>query len=546
MRTAFVYARVSSDEQAGERTSSLGDQILFCTQYAERNGFEVAKVYRDDFTGRVRKRPALMEMERDLARNPVDAIVAWNHKRIARFWPLGISLISDWAQQGIEVHVVNDGGKVDFANWNVLLAMVGQIEAHNDSNDIRDKTSRGRNRQVEEFGRVVCVGHPPYGYKIINKGLKKQSYYGLDEFESEIVMKIFQWYTVGDEHSGPMTLDAIGDRLDDLGIHPPRPPKKEDGIPEWRSSTLARILQNELYTGVFSWGKSRMVRKNDLQDKSERVIMPKEEWTRLYLQELAIVDPVTFGKAASNLKRNKELSRRKTRADREYLLSGHFFCGSCKRRMTGKNTKLAPKIHLAYVCVSRAMKHHNCNQLHKNISIHKADSIVWDWLSWLLNDEQHLVDGIQSMGDKEDDEVIEKRQRLERLNNSINDLDRRINGLIDDLSYFRESGCSPDTINSIRQRIEDNSQAKGALISEREQLERGLAEQSISQENIDEVMSFIDEIRDRLPNATFDDKRYLLRLFDVKCSYVSNGEERRLDVECAIPAFNKSFELQRS
>ena len=171
-------------------------------------------------------------------------------------------------------------------------------------------------------------------------------------------------------------------------------------------------IQNELYTGVFSWGKTRMIRKIDLQDKSKRVTMPKEEWTRLNVPQLALVDQATFGIAANNLKRNKELAQRN--AKREYLLSGHFFCGSCGRRMTGTNLQHKTRRHLAYLCTSHSTKHYGCNQPHKNISVNKADSIVWDWLIWLLNDEQHLINGIQSMGDKQDSEVYEKRLAMER------------------------------------------------------------------------------------------------------------------------------------
>lgn len=535
-KRALIYARASSDEQASEMTSSLDDQVLFCTQYAERNGFEVERIYQDDYTGRVRERPALMQMESDIAKNSIDAIIAWNHKRISRYWPLGLSLLTNWAEQGIEVHVVNDGGKIDFANWGILLAMFGQVEANKDIDDLRDKTMRGRNRQVENHNRIMCTGKPPYGYKIVNKGLKYKQRYEIDETEAEIVRLIFRWYTRGDENNIPLPIAEITNRLDKMGIKPPGKLKTNDKL-VWRASTISRILKNELYVGIFWWGKTRMVRENPLQQESKRVKMPKDQWHRVDVPELAIIDRHIFEEAAKSLKRNRELSRRN--AKYKYLLSGYLFCGDCGRRMTSR-------LHRAYMCMARSLKYHDCKQPHRSISVKKADGIIWDWLTWILSNEECLLEGIRSIGDQKEDELFEKRQRMERLHNSVNDLDRRISGLIEDLSYFRDRSSNRDAIDSIRRQIEDLSSAKEGLDKERSNIEAELNDQSLSDDNIEQVLNYVREVKERLPKATFEDKRYLLRLFDVKGYYISNEDKRRLDVSCAIPAFNGSFDLHLS
>ena len=53
--TAVIYARYSSSSQ---REASIEEQVRICKQFADRNGYMVAHVYKDSaITGKTDKRP---------------------------------------------------------------------------------------------------------------------------------------------------------------------------------------------------------------------------------------------------------------------------------------------------------------------------------------------------------------------------------------------------------------------------------------------------------------------------------------------------------
>ena len=85
MTQCLVYCRVSTEEQA-EKGYSLDTQEKLCRDFAERNGYRVAGVFRDEGkSGTTLGRPALQEL---LAKctdgEPIGAVIVQETDRLAR------------------------------------------------------------------------------------------------------------------------------------------------------------------------------------------------------------------------------------------------------------------------------------------------------------------------------------------------------------------------------------------------------------------------------------------------------------------------------
>jgi site-specific DNA recombinase len=81
-----LYLRVSSEEQA-KYGFSIDNQRIDCTNFAERNGYHVVKVFTDD--GKSAKdlnRPEAKEMLSYMgkSKNHIDALIVWRLDRLTR------------------------------------------------------------------------------------------------------------------------------------------------------------------------------------------------------------------------------------------------------------------------------------------------------------------------------------------------------------------------------------------------------------------------------------------------------------------------------
>jgi DNA invertase Pin-like site-specific DNA recombinase len=81
-----IYAMVNIGQQTIE-DSTLEFQIDSMKEYAEKHGYEVVRIFKDDsIIGRTDDRPELKEMKTMLggSHNPFDAVLVWNSRCIAR------------------------------------------------------------------------------------------------------------------------------------------------------------------------------------------------------------------------------------------------------------------------------------------------------------------------------------------------------------------------------------------------------------------------------------------------------------------------------
>jgi DNA invertase Pin-like site-specific DNA recombinase len=73
-----AYVRVSTGEQ------NTGAQEKAIRDYVARRGWTLQKVYRDEISGSMSRRPGLDQMMKDCRRGSVDVVVVWKFDRFAR------------------------------------------------------------------------------------------------------------------------------------------------------------------------------------------------------------------------------------------------------------------------------------------------------------------------------------------------------------------------------------------------------------------------------------------------------------------------------
>src|SRR6266542_4272999 len=104
MRTAAIYARVSSDQQREAHT--IASQTAALIEWARTLDFEVptAWIVEDEgYSGATLERPGL-ERVRDLAaEGQIQAMLAYSPDRLSRKYAYQILLIEEFARHGVEM-----------------------------------------------------------------------------------------------------------------------------------------------------------------------------------------------------------------------------------------------------------------------------------------------------------------------------------------------------------------------------------------------------------------------------------------------------------
>ncbi len=155
MTRAALYVRVSTKEQAAE------NQERELRAWAERSGYEVARVYADVISGARGDRAALAAVLAGAHRREFDALLIWSLDRSTRE---GIAPMLAYLQQlhavGVRVVSLNEAW-VDSASptWDLLVAIFGWV-AKQERQRIGERVRAGQARaraQGVRFGRKPRV-----------------------------------------------------------------------------------------------------------------------------------------------------------------------------------------------------------------------------------------------------------------------------------------------------------------------------------------------------------------------------------------------------
>ena len=321
MTRVAIYARYSSDNQ---RAASIDDQIRLCREYAEKQGWAVARTYHDEAISAASLiRPEIQALLEDARDRKFDVVLTEALDRISRDQEDTAGVYKRLAFADVKFITVSEGEITE-----LHVGLKGTMNALA-LKDLADKTRRGLRGRVE-LGK--SGGGRSYGYEVVKRiddaGELVRGDRRILDSEANVVRRIFKEYANG---ASPRSIAA--------GLN-------SDGVPgpsgkPWGASTIhgsrqrgTGILNNEMYVGKLVWNKLRYIKDPDTGKRVSRM-NPESDWIIKKVGDLRIVDQTLWDRVKDRQKavngkytyqgENHFRDRRRPR----YLLSGLLVCDAC-------------------------------------------------------------------------------------------------------------------------------------------------------------------------------------------------------------------------
>lgn len=317
MKRAAVYARFSSDLQDAR---SIGDQVALCCDYAQRQGYSVARVYEDAGASgaSMHNRPGIRRMLAEAAEKTFDVLLAESMSRIGRDQEDRANVRKRLRFYGIAIETPSEG---------VVTPLLDGVRAVLDSEyleDLKRATRRGMQGRVRD---ALSAGGLTYGYATgAGKGERV-----IVEQQADVVRGIFRDYAAG------CSPRAIAARLNAQGIKAPRGKDWQASAINGNIARQSGILSNALYDGRLVWNRVTMRKDPDTGRRVSRA-NPTTEWITTAVPDLRIVDADLFAQVqAQKTMRGHQRPERSHRP--RHLLAGLLRCGSCGAAMAVNNSR---------------------------------------------------------------------------------------------------------------------------------------------------------------------------------------------------------------
>lgn len=322
----ILYARLSQEDGSQGDSNSIQNQRLMLEKYAKDNGFENIKfLYDDGATGTNFNRPAFQEVMALIENGEVSTLIVKDMSRLGREY-LEVGRLTEivFPSYGVRFIAMNDG--VDSLYGDNEFTPFKNIINEWYAKDCSKKGKASARIKAESGARVGS--RPPFGYQKDPADPKRKII--PDEETSPIVQHIFSLCMNG---KGP---SQIAKQLKEE--HLPIPAYfyyekngvkvtgfDEDNPYDWKQSTVARILENEVYLGhTVNLKYTTLSYKN-----KKRVERPENEQVRIENTHDAIIDKATWD-IVQDIRSRK---RRRANMAEQNIFSGLIFCKDCGTTM---------------------------------------------------------------------------------------------------------------------------------------------------------------------------------------------------------------------
>jgi site-specific DNA recombinase len=343
---AVGYVRVSTEEQT-QHGYSLEAQTEAIKKYCEIQGWELLRIYRDDgYSGASMERPALEQLLADLHLRHFDTVVVWKLDRLSRNLKDTLYLLDDVFEKN-EIGFTSIQEKFDTTTAFGKAAMqIVAVFAQLEREMITERMKMGK-YQKARLGQFPG-GHVLYGYKKNPSTCE----FEVNEEEARIIKLIYHWYVYGDESGQPLGMEAIADKLTQMGILPPsavrgvrvgvrgKRGQKGEYVKHWSNATVRQILTHQAYIGKNYFGRDG---KNAEPDKIE------DDW--IVIPFPPIVDEYIYQLAQERRNRAKFWQRKHETP----LLTGIIHCGICGLQFRGTYDHGTTAV---YSCYGRLKRYH--------------------------------------------------------------------------------------------------------------------------------------------------------------------------------------------
>ena len=319
--TAFLYERLSRDDNLEGESYSIGHQKKLLTKVAKEKGYTNLVHFLDDgISGVTMDRPGFNDMMEQLAAGKAAAVFVKDLSRLGRnYIEVGRLTEEFFPEHDIRLVAVSDN--IDTAEGENELAPIRNLFNEWYARDI-SKKRRISNKIKGNAGEPM--GPPPYGYK---KDPDDPKRWIVDEEAAQVVRRVFR-----------MTLDGYGTEqiatiFSEEKILTPIAYWREKGVNRpgksklrgpymWNSSTITHILSLQEYCGdILNFKTYSKSYKN-----KKRLANDRENWVIFQDVHEPIIERAVFEQVQQ--KRGK-IRKRRTHEGERNMFSGLLVCADC-------------------------------------------------------------------------------------------------------------------------------------------------------------------------------------------------------------------------
>ena len=319
--TAFLYERLSRDDNLEGESYSIGNQKKLLTKVAKEKGYTNLVHFLDDgISGVTMDRPGFNDMMEQLAAGKAAAVFVKDLSRLGRnYIEVGRLTEEFFPEHDIRLVAVSDN--IDTAEGENELAPIRNLFNEWYARDI-SKKRRLSNKIKGNAGEPM--GPPPYGYK---KDPDDPKRWVVDEEAAQVVRRIFR-----------MTVDGYGTEqiatiLSEEKVLTPIAYWREKGVNRpgksklrgpymWNSSTITHILSLQEYCGdILNFKTYSKSYKN-----KKRLANDRENWVIFQDVHDPIIERAVFEQVQQ--KRGK-IRKRRTHEGERNMFSGLLVCADC-------------------------------------------------------------------------------------------------------------------------------------------------------------------------------------------------------------------------
>jgi site-specific DNA recombinase len=501
MKTAAIYARVSSDKQKEENT--IASQTAALRAFAQQQGFSVPDewVIEDEgYSGATLIRPGL-EKVRDLsAAGQIEAVLVYSPDRLSRKYAYQVLLMEEFGRHDVETVFIK-APQTATPEDQLLVQFQGMI-AEYERAQILERSRRGkRHRALQGVVNVLCGA--PYGYHYIRKSDHEPASYVVIEAEAAVVRLVYERYTVQG-----LSIGAITRLLNAQGV----PTRKR--ITRWERSVVWAMLRNPAYKGTACFGKTKSavrqrvtrpirLRGGIASRESAHHERAREEWIEIPVP--AIISAQTFALAEERLQANKRLAPRRTITPS--VVQGLVSCRKCSYALYRTSVRSSARRIYYYRCLGSDRWRHLGGALCDSHPMRQdlLDELVWREIVKLLENpnliqaelDRRLAAARNANPTKHREEVL--RREIARIQKSMERL----------MTAYQEDLLSLD---DLRRRMPELRKREKASHAELHSMVNQVADREAYLRLAETLTSFLTRLRSASKTLDVEQRQHIVRL----------------------------------
>ena len=334
--TAFLYERLSRDDNMDGESYSIGNQKKLLTKVAKEKGYtNLVHFFDDGISGVTMDRPGFADMIQQLEQGKAAAVFVKDLSRLGRNY-IEVGRLTEEFFPNHDIRLVAVSDNIDTDEGENELAPIRNLFNEWYVRDI-SKTRRISNKIKGNAGEPM--GQPPYGYV---KDPENPKRWIVDEEAAQVVRRIYR-----------MTLEGVGTeqiavKLEEDGVLTPRaywhskginrPGKVKDLPPtHWNSSSVIKMLSVQEYCGdILNFKTYSKSYKNKKRLENDR-----ENWAIFKDVHEPIIERAVFEQVQQ--KRGK-MRKRQAKDGERSMFSGLLVCADCGSNLHFHFNKGNPEI----------------------------------------------------------------------------------------------------------------------------------------------------------------------------------------------------------